>query len=251
MCFFLTSKHHLFYFYAKDSLSDFLECDGTRTKLLYELASSLEGASQLRRLDNGILEQRHPQTNKVTWMKVLNIPSLPKQELVHFEEYMKQKVHQGTFVKVFSQGLNMSLPSDLCEPFAFIYGKRSDDVGKATGIIAGAIHGYRQRTQNKAQQQESLPQGLESSLVSSRKREVPIDHNALSAQRNESFSSTERPTKVPKVDENKSSKGATCTLTVPLWAMQRCYRDNELFCKTSLLCLFIFYPTCPKLQFLF
>ena len=61
---------------------------------------------------------------------------------------------------------------------------------------------------------------------------------------------SERPTKALKAqgssDEINPRNGKSyeeltcCVLTVPLWVMQKCTRDNELFCKSDSLLLRIF-----------
>ena len=57
----------------------------------------------------------------------------------------------------------------------------------------------------------------------SRKRK-PEDSLTIQTNENGSY---QRPTKSPKVDENE----VTCILTVPLWVMQRCSTDKDLFSK--------------------
>merc|ERR1719491_2840095 len=61
----------------EDSLQKFLECKGSRTRLMYEVA--VPG----KELEKGAVKQRRPGCDKIVWMIVVDIPILkwdPKKE---------------------------------------------------------------------------------------------------------------------------------------------------------------------------
>eukprot|EP00579_Thalassiosira_antarctica_P009739 CAMPEP_0201920362 /NCGR_PEP_ID=MMETSP0903-20130614/8986_1 /ASSEMBLY_ACC=CAM_ASM_000552 /TAXON_ID=420261 /ORGANISM="Thalassiosira antarctica, Strain CCMP982" /LENGTH=954 /DNA_ID=CAMNT_0048457085 /DNA_START=96 /DNA_END=2963 /DNA_ORIENTATION=- len=231
---------------VENSLLDFLQCDddrGARARLLYELALSLGGASRLQRLENGVLQQRrgHSISNdSVVWMNVLDLSTtLSKSDLLSFNEEVQQKIQHVVSkcsVEVFGHGLTNR------KPFVLICGKSSESVGEATKLVSNAINDYPRRSQNQNEMKAYSDLAQNNALVSKPrvslgKRKIPSEDASSSlSSHSHDRGFIEHPTKAFKVGgENmkkntrflKKSRKAECVLTVPLWILKKCDRDQD------------------------
>jgi len=218
---------------VEDSLLDFLACDGSRARLMYELAMSLHGARNLEHDNSGVVQQRHFINGKeMVWMKLLDLPATwDNSDVVCFN--LQALRDDPCNMNIFGNSLgNMNIPPHLCPPFALIWGRvSSEQVAKDTEKLIETVNAYQQTTQkNIGHKRSQLIQAPlpENTLDASRKRKLLSDVST-------SFDSTEqRPSKTSTSPGNGekisgSTKEATCVLTVPSWATEHGTPDNNLF----------------------
>mmetsp|Transcript_13030 Transcript_13030/g.28137 ORF Transcript_13030/g.28137 Transcript_13030/m.28137 type:complete len:442 (+) Transcript_13030:1606-2931(+) len=214
---------------VEDSILEFLDLNkysaSRKARLLYELAVSLGGVSNIGRAEGGLVRQRSYLTRDMVWMKLLDLPILSAIELVSFDTSVRLRVEKEEIecsVEIFGQGLG----GDPKSPFVLVCGKYSEQVAKATKLVADSIVDYQQRVQNNELKGPMLVENplLSKPLASSRKRVMSPDV-AKSG-------SAERPTKTKRSHEKKEqgkSTELTYILTVPLWVTQKCRNGKELF----------------------
>ena len=216
----------------EDSLINFLDCTGAQERLLYELALTIEGETQLKRdCESGVVEQRRLGTNKVSSMKLLDLPYFRSNVLFSFRKDVQERLHQETqcTVDVFSQVITSKLPDDLCKPFSLICGKTKNDVDKAAMIVASIINSYQQRGQMYIEE-PATSSNVATSLSSKRKHEQPHESHPLQHTNKRNYT------------EHLEYKTATCTLEVPLWVLLSCIQDNELLGNQTCVISLCFLP---------
>ncbi|KAL7546317.1 hypothetical protein ACHAWF_009649 [Thalassiosira exigua] len=171
---------------VEDSLLDFLDCDGARARLRYELAFS-------SRKESSVVAQRDPVTNEVVFTKVLDL-SLGPDDLARLRDDARTSVGEDVrcSVEVFAQDLgNVRLPPGLCRPFALVQGPTREDVARATGSLAEAISGLRRRSQ-----QQQPPGGGDAPPPPA---ESPWNHKRKAAAQ-DAIDGEFSPQKAPRVD---------------------------------------------------
>lgn len=233
---------------VEDSLLEFVGCDGAQARLLYELALHLQGRPLSRHVDGAVRQRRTGASRELFWMKLLDLPDAlaRKEDLQSFDEEVRrwaQTNAAGCAVEVFAHGLgNLTVPARFCRPFVLVSvpGDGQIETARSMGMlndalkqVSVAINEYRRRcTRNEAEaharmdttrndQSPSKPH-----QVSLGKRRPPSDESSLSSRsHNHAGPSSEHPRK-------KQNNGEVrLILTVPLWVMQKCTMDKDLFGK--------------------
>lgn len=285
----------------EDSLMSFLECDGSRARLLYELSLSFDGFSQFERdIENGIIQQHHPKTLEICWMKLVDLPAWRKESFLSFEREVGRRFQgeNSCSVDVFEKSLNnLALSSQLCRPFALVCGNSRDQVQSAANVLKTIELKYQDNVQcgtltkdpavsgdraekvradrlgalstESAEKSIPLPTARAELTLGGRPADQPQDappelNGVLKVTRSQAVweppSAEKAEQKSHQVKRSSSrlnddesmneatigAKGAgkneelACKMTVPLWVMQKCTRDEELFRK---LFGFRFLPT--------
>ena len=136
---------------VENILLDFVACDGAKARLLYELASTLNGGAYNQ---SGAVQQRCRRTNEVLWMILLDLPkTLDGRDLLSLKEDVQQRLNQDNTqcsVEVFSHHLrNLQLPAHLCKPFVLIRGNFSGSghIERVQNLVGNVLKKYEQSAQ--------------------------------------------------------------------------------------------------------
>lgn len=183
-----------------DSLLKFLGDSSSEGRLLYDLAVSVGGTD-----DGGAIHQECQRTRQSIWTTLLDLPSELDGKPLPVETFrsllgksVQEELIGGTECSITVYGFDEDKPT-MSNPYVLVCGNGPDEVNEVSTRVSGEIE--------RRQQGNYLLQD------SSKKRNRPID------------AGSERP--------RKSSRLISCTLTIPLWVMRKCTRDDDLFSKLT------------------
>ena len=220
----------------EDSLLEFVECDGAKARLLYELAALLDGngSPDIEQFaESGIVQQRDFRTNDMAWMRLVDLPTFENNDFLSFKEDLRHRMQQPgeCSVEVFIQGDNLKLPVTLCKPFALICAKCSDDLVNAAQWVEDSVQECQQRLQSDkmtaimsaksnvlAGSDHTISFDENDSHRTSLKR---IDKHGILPENEHSFQ--------PKHQQQAGQQVTCCILTIPFWVRGSAHKN--LFCK--------------------
>ena len=125
---------------------EFLDDNCAKGRLLYELALLARGNGCIIS-NGGIVKQRSPDTDKVVWMKLLDLPSFRRRnELIgDHREFLQRNLTKCTECSMIFFGSDFDVPVKACKPYVLIYGREVEPVAKAETMLADAIRSYQQK----------------------------------------------------------------------------------------------------------
>ena len=127
---------------VEDLILDFIQNDGSKGRLMYELAVSCWGAHRSKYSSSNAVKQRNPFNDyRENFMSVVDLPSevIKGKRCFHGEFLLKAHVlgqikkQSGCTIKICGDDFN--IPVELCNPYVLVYGGSFKDVDRAVEII--------------------------------------------------------------------------------------------------------------------
>ena len=136
----------------ENSLLDFLGNDGSKARLLFELAASLRTSCNIMRSKGSAVHQRrysHSVSNDKVWMRLLELPSCKTNGEEAQIKMLLSMTTQETDCSVETFFDQIDTPLKSCNPYVLIWGNHLGMVNSTTTLVYTALKGRQYHFQSE------------------------------------------------------------------------------------------------------